>query len=87
MNSAGLDARDGLMSWMRRTGKRIEALERIGRLDLLSNTIDGQSNSLTVRQLGDIPTDIPEDALVYVVDEDAEYRMDPVTRQWQATGS
>ena len=87
MNSTNLDARDSLLGWMRRVNKRLDGLERSGRIDLLSNTVDGAVGRLTVRQLADIPTDLPDGTPVYVVDEDADYEMDPVTRQWQPADS
>lgn len=87
MKSKRMDASDNMLGWMRETARRLSSLERVGRTDLLEATIDGESSVLAVRTFAEIPEDLPLSGTAYVLDEQVEYRQDPVTRAWTATGS
>jgi hypothetical protein len=82
VKSNSIDAQDSMISWMRMVGRRVDRLERKGRLDLLNEPEVADTGLSAVPTLGDIPPDIPQGQRVYVQDTGEVLVQDPVTLAW-----
>lgn len=75
-----------MLGWMRLVSKRIVRLDRAGRLDLLSGTIESDlAGELTVRTMDEIPESLPVGSPVFILDTGQVYVQNAETREWQPT--